>query len=489
MMLIRCCVRVFAGLSIVALWGGCASPRLSDASTSQSSVSASHDFDERAWREFGMPPADGLWGADEYARAANVLETASARDRDALPREGSSKSGRLFRRIFEIANIDALASADVRDASCGAGLAKLLAATNRISVLYRDAADRGSFQVEIQHSIGFTLHVNRASWEVSDAVTPKSESSAAELAEIRAAIRDKTRENVALFVAALTGSAIRASRAELARAGGRDLGYLVRRLDPASVAAMSSALRVAAATSSDPERADAVKTVLTSLATTPPADLLIAATEIRDAHGTVLVLLPADQTHGVAGAFKRSGPTDLYVTPVATSLASLAQTRPPQMLVIEVVPSTPYRLLVEILFTAGQSEWRGFDLRMKGQPMRHVITYPPRASLHSESPPARLGLTVLVVNDGMSVKGSGGNLATGCEQVGPGLAIPKREGAYDFMELTRCLGKLKATFPKEHSAIVSANPDVAFESILATVEAVRGAHLELFEDVAWGVAR
>ena len=43
-----------------------------------------------------------------------------------------------------------------------------------------------------------------------------------------------------------------------------------------------------------------------------------------------------------------------------------------------------------------------------------------------------LGLTVIVVPDGFSMKASGGNVAAGCNGAGPGLAIPKANNDYDY---------------------------------------------------------
>src|SRR5438874_3261096 len=53
-----------------------------------------------------------------------------------------------------------------------------------------------------------------------------------------------------------------------------------------------------------------------------------------------------------------------------------------------------------------------------------IETTPPRASVR---PPKMetLGLTVLVVPDGFSVKARGGNVAPGCSDTGSGLAVPK----------------------------------------------------------------
>ncbi len=110
------------------------------------------------------------------------------------------------------------------------------------------------------------------------------------------------------------------------------------------------------------------------------------------------------------------------------------------------------------------------------------------------APPPSLGLSVLVVDDGFSIKARGGNVAPGCENAGTGLAVGKRDGAYDFAALQRCAEKLKAASPDfadEKSVTISANPAVRYETLIATMDAVRlddqGA--DLFPDVSFGVVR
>src|SRR5262245_53959511 len=49
-----------------------------------------------------------------------------------------------------------------------------------------------------------------------------------------------------------------------------------------------------------------------------------------------------------------------------------------------------------------------------------------------------LDLAVIVVPDGFSMKARGGNIAPGCNDTGAGLAIPKRDGAYDYDALRTC---------------------------------------------------
>src|SRR5512141_477356 len=66
-----------------------------------------------------------------------------------------------------------------------------------------------------------------------------------------------------------------------------------------------------------------------------------------------------------------------------------------------------------------------------------IDTFPPRAGGSGARPPTTptLGLTVIVVPDGFSLKARGGNVAAGCNDTGPGLAVPKQGTEYDYTTL------------------------------------------------------
>src|SRR5205085_890093 len=78
-----------------------------------------------------------------------------------------------------------------------------------------------------------------------------------------------------------------------------------------------------------------------------------------------------------------------------------------------------------------------------------IDTYPPRAGSGARAPiTPTLGLTILVVPDGFSLKARGGNVAPGCSDTGPGIAIPKKDAEYDFVALKACAAKLKGAAPE-----------------------------------------
>jgi biopolymer transport protein ExbD len=125
-----------------------------------------------------------------------------------------------------------------------------------------------------------------------------------------------------------------------------------------------------------------------------------------------------------------------------------------------------------------------------------IDTTPPRAGggQRAKDTPS-LSLTIIVVQEGFSVKARGGNVAPGCNEAGAGLAIPKRENDYDYNALNACAKHLKglsADFQTETNVTISANPNIPYQAIIGTIDALRKANdtgEELFPDVNFGLAR
>jgi biopolymer transport protein ExbD len=95
-----------------------------------------------------------------------------------------------------------------------------------------------------------------------------------------------------------------------------------------------------------------------------------------------------------------------------------------------------------------------------------------RAQLESVA----LNLTVIIVNDGFSLKASGGNVAPGCQGVGAGLSIPKKDGKYDYAALNACAESLKKAsekFAEETQFYVSANPGTEYQIIINVIDSMR----------------
>jgi biopolymer transport protein TolR len=113
-----------------------------------------------------------------------------------------------------------------------------------------------------------------------------------------------------------------------------------------------------------------------------------------------------------------------------------------------------------------------------------------RSEIQSKS----LNLSVLVVNDGFSLKASGGNIASGCQSAGPGLAVPKAGGDYDYDLLTACAKRLKDASPDfkdETQVTMTANPGIDYQTVIRAIDALRQSKEgdQLFPDIHFGVPR
>lgn len=125
-----------------------------------------------------------------------------------------------------------------------------------------------------------------------------------------------------------------------------------------------------------------------------------------------------------------------------------------------------------------------------------IDTFPPKAGGSGARAPTTptLGLTVIVVPEGFSLKARGGNVAPGCADTGPGLAVGKINGDYDYTTLNQCVARLKnlsSEFKGESQVTISANPNIPYQAIISTMDAVRRSPEgeELFPDVNFGLAR
>jgi hypothetical protein len=237
------------------------------------------------------------------------------------------------------------------------------------------------------------------------------------------------------------------------------------------------------------------------VASTPLAEPAAATTivfidkaGIRLAEPRVLVPLPSDPSLGADARYKRSGPNDLYLVPLGEALAeekAKGRIRLPLSVVVE--ESTPYRMLIETLLTAGQSDIGEYVVHEGSLTGRSFPFLAPRAAnVASEPPRESLGLKVLIVSGGLSIKTAFGNVAPGCSDTGPGLAIPRREARLDLVLLASCLGRVRAanpSFASEREVMLVANPEIPFRDLMDVALTVAGPNRELFSSIGLGVAR
>lgn len=108
-----------------------------------------------------------------------------------------------------------------------------------------------------------------------------------------------------------------------------------------------------------------------------------------------------------------------------------------------------------------------------------------------------LNLSAFITTQGISLKTSSGNIATGCQGIGPGVTVPIKdvngEKINDYKAVTACAKQLKKArpeFEEERQVTITANPGVEYGTIIETMDALRkDGDEELFSDVHFGVAR
>jgi biopolymer transport protein TolR len=84
--------------------------------------------------------------------------------------------------------------------------------------------------------------------------------------------------------------------------------------------------------------------------------------------------------------------------------------------------------------------------------------------------------TIMVVAEGFAIKTAEGNVRTGSDGIGSGLAVPRRGNTFDYAGLSACLLKLKSSsefFSASEQAYITANPGVDYQTIIDTTDAVR----------------
>lgn len=95
--------------------------------------------------------------------------------------------------------------------------------------------------------------------------------------------------------------------------------------------------------------------------------------------------------------------------------------------------------------------------------------------------PPEDGLLILFVRDGVSIKAPGGNVASGCQSAGPGLAVPRVSENYDYRALRDCIARViaAARTPSLRNVFALANPDIPFQDFIDAARALdeAGAHL------------
>ncbi len=197
---------------------------------------------------------------------------------------------------------------------------------------------------------------------------------------------------------------------------------------------------------------------------------------------------------GVDAKHKRDGANGYFVTPLAQAVPACHG----KSVAIEVEPDTPFRLLLEVVFTLGSQGCASYDVLLAGAPARHfVMTLPSfdRADSngYDELSSRAMELTAFLVAEGISLKLAAGAVGPTCEGVGPGLTLPLQDGRYPVGALTLCAAKLKKSVPalKTTSAVtLTASPAVPCSAVIDAAQGLqRHEGQPLFPEIILAAAR
>jgi biopolymer transport protein ExbD len=140
-------------------------------------------------------------------------------------------------------------------------------------------------------------------------------------------------------------------------------------------------LKSMTSSTSPPQSTDLMlpKSVLTTEAAQEGLAILVSKTHIV-VEDSPICPVPPDATHGVEGRYKKNGSTnDLYITPLATAAqswrdrdvmirAAMGKDTSSSEAIIIADANTPFRLLIEVIFTLGQTSFAKYHLMvMQGQ--------------------------------------------------------------------------------------------------------------------------
>jgi len=201
---------------------------------------------------------------------------------------------------------------------------------------------------------------------------------------------------------------------------------------------------------------------------------------------TAVVSLPpleVMKVDGTGAKVKRTA-NDLHILPLADELERKRANRNTALLYVDA--NTPFRVLIEVLFTLGQSGVERFVLAASSpgpsQPetVKGWLTFAPS----KENPPGVF--LVLLVNYGFAIKLLGRNVGPGCAGNDPGVAVAKVDGHYDYAGFSRCITSLRsspealATNADASLAYLTANPGTPYSELISTIEALHQVGVSAF---------
>jgi biopolymer transport protein ExbD len=245
------------------------------------------------------------------------------------------------------------------------------------------------------------------------------------------------------------------------------------------------------------QRADAAVASTASVAPTAIASAHLVA-DAAEAGGAVVIVskhaIVVDDTPiltlsgGIDAKYTKRG-DDAYVVPLALELDKIrerdkalrvAQSLPlaPSEATLIVDKSTPYRIVAPVLYTLSQTGFGRYHFMVlrdanekqpaAAKPRHPAFSLPPIAAIES-----RLGFSVRIDANGFTLRAASDGIAPGCNHVGSGVTLPKRDSAYDFEALTTCARAIRtATSVGDSDVVLAPDMDVEYEAIIQTMDAL-----------------
>jgi biopolymer transport protein ExbD len=210
---------------------------------------------------------------------------------------------------------------------------------------------------------------------------------------------------------------------------------------------------------------------------------------------------PSAGTDGLDAKYMRGGARDMFIKPLGDALSANMS---PAEVAFAFDASTPYRVVSEVLFTAGQSKVTGDHLLADGQGhVVEVVVHPPHMMLPAGFGGASgkigdlpaLALNVRIAAEGVTITAGGRIVAPGCMSFGVGApTVPAGKGVWDSALLGLCVAALKGASPSfaaEKQVVITADGTTPWSDVMRAADVLRKdrSGAPMLTDVVFGVAR
>ncbi|MBW2454611.1 MAG: hypothetical protein JRI68_08875 [Deltaproteobacteria bacterium] len=165
-------------------------------------------------------------------------------------------------------------------------------------------------------------------------------------------------------------------------------------------------------------------------------------------------------------------------------------------------PETPYRVVLEVLYTLGQSKVGRYHLMVMKRagevqadagtptPVRAPTPPPAGPPLEAIRGKKNLALAAHIDAAGITLRTSAGSIASGCNELGSSVTVPRKGERHDWSALASCLQRIKAVHPTDTSSVLSADYGIPYRVIIQLMDELRGVRgQELFPNTNFAFPR